>query len=361
MTEKFPLVTLCVVTYGWANRLEKTLEPLINQTYPNTHIIVSDDQSPDNTRQVIENISQKHPRVTYRKNIKTVDTKEHYDISSKNIPAGKKTYDVVFHHYNRLLESGEIKGEFVLFCHQDDMYSPEIVQKQVEFLLANPTAPCVFTQGNIINQQDQVIKPYPFPQELATKNIYTFMEIFTAIMRHGNFLIAPSCMFRASIFKQVGLFDDQGPFGGSDDLEMWLRIAEKFPIGILHQPLINWRTDGRGKKYHTLRTEKADFFKVMDYYLHQKRYAEKMDVKELRQYKFQKDFDNTLRAMNFLLKGQPIEAKKILGPFSAELLQAYIENPTLLRTKGLILKILLWAGMVVQMGKPVVAALKLFI
>ncbi len=354
MTENNPLVTLCLLTHNWAKHLEKSLELLINQSYKNCQIIISDDKSSDNTWEVIERLQKKYPQIIIRKNVPTINTEEFFDVSVKHIPAEKntKTYDILFNHCNSLLKSDLIKGEFIVFCHQDDLYQTDIVKKEVEFLLEHPEAAGVFTQGNIIDQHDLIIGQYPFPRDLKGKNIYTFSEIFGAILIHGNFLLTPSFMIRKDIFDKVGLFDDQGPFGGSDDLEMWLRILEKYPVGILQEKLIHWRTDGRGKKYNKLRTDKADYFKLMDYYLQDRQYIKTVTQKELRQYLYQKDFDNTLRAMNFLIKGQESEAKNIINhSFSFENFLAFFENMKLLRAKVLALKVILFIGINLGLGK----------
>lgn len=353
MTEKNPLVTLCLLTYNWAAGVEKSLEHLISQSYQNTQIIVSDDQSGDNTFEIIERLQQKYPKIIVRKNIKNLEG-DFYDISVKNIPAGKnaKTYDILFNHCNNIIKSGLIKGEFVVFCHQDDLYQKDFVKKEVKFLLQHPEVAGVFTRGNIIDKNDAIIKPYPFPATLVKKSIYHFKEIFSALLIHGNFLITPSFMIRKEIFDKVGLFDDRGPFGGSDDLEMWLRILEKYPIGIVQEKLIHWRTDGRGKKYNQLRTGKADYFKLMDYYLSDKGYQENIGKKESRQYAYQKDFDNTLCAMNFLIKGQTKEAQQIINrSFSWDYFLALVENMKVVRLKVFLLKVVLFFGINLGLGK----------
>src|SRR3989344_855895 len=350
---KPPLVTICLITYNYATLLEKAVQSLINQSYPNTQIIISDDQSTDNTKEVIQKIQSKNPQIIYRKNIRDLKTREFHDVSAKNIPTAKKTFDVAFNHCNSLITSGVISGEFVIFCHQDDIYHHDIVKKELEFLLAHPDIPAVFTLGNIINEQDKIVGTYKLPPELNEKNVYTFEEIFNAILNHGNtFLIAPTFMARKKIFAVVGLFDDHGPFGGSDDLEMWLRILEKFPIGIIHENLINWRKGGRGAKYNQLRTDKADFFKVIDYYLEDKNYIVTIDQKHLMQYKYQKIFDNTFGAMNFLIKGEIKQARNIINAsFSFDFFRAFFENMNILRAKVLALKIILFIGINLGFGR----------
>ncbi|MBM3206363.1 MAG: glycosyltransferase [Candidatus Staskawiczbacteria bacterium] len=351
--KKNPLVTICFLTYNYAQKLEKALKPLINQSYQNIQIIISDNQSTDNTEEVARKIASRYQKVVYRKNIPDIKIDEFNDISNKDTTGRKKTYDVVFNHCNSCLKSGIIQGELVIFCHQDDIYHEDIVKDQVDFLTINEHVPAVFTLGNIINEHDKIIGKYKLPKELRHKNIYYFEEIFKGILNHGNtFLIAPTFMARIELFEHVGLFNDQGPFGGSDDLEMWLRILERYPIGIIHKKLINWRVGGRGKKYNNLRTSKADFFKVMDYYLEEKKYSKKNDIKSLRQYHYQKDFDDTLRSMNFLINGDVDQAKKIINSsFSRQIFLAFFENVKIIRVKVMALKIILFLGVNLGFGK----------
>jgi len=353
--ENNPLVTIFFLAYNCEKYLEKSIKPIIDQTYPNIQIIISNNQSTDNTEAVIKKIQSENPKIIYRKNVLDIKADNLYDACDNNVSGSKniKRYDVCFNHCNGCLKSGLAKGEFIIFCHQDDIYHRDIVEKEVEFFKKNPNAMGVFSLGKIIDKNDRIIGEHKLPKELQGKNIYNFSEVFKSILNNGNlFLITPTFMARKEVFEKVGLFDDQGPFGGSDDLEMWLKILEKYPMGILQENLIDWRTDGRAKKYNQLRTEKADFFKVMDYYLIDKGFIKLADKKNLRQYAYQKNFDDTLRAMNFLIKGNVKEAKKIINSsFSWSFFRALLENITLLRTKLLILKIILFVGINLGFGK----------
>jgi len=327
-----PLLTICLLCHNSEKFLEKTLKSLLGQTYPNFEIVISDNQSTDRTVEIIKYFQKQNPKIIFRRNI-------------PNIELGK-LYDGCYDNCNGCLRSGLIKGEFVSFCHSDDIYEKDIAEKEVEFLMNNPDAGAIFTLGNIIDENNKIIGRYRLPKELKGKNAYNFTDIFRAILRHGNtFLITPTFMARKEIFQKIGLFCYEDIFKTSADLEMWLKIAEKYRIGILEEKLINWRTGGGGKKYQQIRTEQADFFKVMDYYLTEKSYLEKMDKKSLRQYLYQKDFDNTLRAMNFLIKNDIISAKKLINkPFSFEIFWAFLENINLLRIKVFILKIIMLIG-----------------
>ena len=77
-----------------------------------------------------------------------------------------------------------------------------------------------------------------------------------------------------------------------------------------------------------------------------------MDKKSLRQYKYQKDFDNTLRAMNFLIKDDVASAKKLTNKsLSFDIILAFFENINLLRVKVFILKIVMLVCLNVHAGK----------
>ncbi len=336
---KNSLLTICVLAYNSEKTIKKTLESVLAQTYPNFEILVSDNGSSDNTEKIVESFKKEYSNITVRKNI-------------PNIKPGK-FYDGCYDNCNGCLRSGLINGEFISFWHSDDIYEKTIATKQVEFLINNLGVGAVFTLGNIINSDDKVINKFRLPRELNEKNIHNFTEIFKAILRHGNtFLITPTFMVRSEIFKKVGLFHDDGLFGTSGDLEMWLRILETYPIGILQENLIRYRTGGGGKQHNRLRTQKADFLKVMDYYLTDKNFIDGIRKNDLQQYHYQIDFDNTLRAMNFLIQGHVQEAKKIINAsLWREHLMAFFENMNILRTKVLILKIILYIGINLGLGK----------
>ena len=112
---------------------------------------------------------------------------------------------------------------------------------------------------------------------------------------------------------------------------------------------MNGRIGGGGKSYNSLRTKEADYFNVMDHYVTSESGIEK---KYLRQYAYQKDFDNTLRAMNFLIKGEPSQAKKLVnGSFTLDFFRAFFENMNALKFKVSALKIILFFGINLGLGR----------
>ncbi|MBU4348999.1 glycosyltransferase [bacterium] len=50
--QKNPLVSICMPTYNSARFLRESLDSVVNQTYPNKEIIVSDNASTDKTKKL---------------------------------------------------------------------------------------------------------------------------------------------------------------------------------------------------------------------------------------------------------------------------------------------------------------------
>ncbi len=285
-----PLVSVCIPTYNKARYLRKSLESIINQTYGNLEIVVSDNASTDNTEEIMKSFTD--GRLKYCRNPTNIGC---------------------YNNYNTCLKVA--KGEFVAFYHSDDMYESDIVEKEVEFLQNHIDVAAVFTLDRLINENDKVIGKTNIPKELRGRDIYTFEEIFNAFLKYGNsFLICPTFMVKRDVFEIVGLFRED-TFNTAADGEMWLRIGEKYPVGILKQTLIKRRI-GRAQetyKYRCLRIERHDFFSVMDYYLTTIASKNLVITNSIVQcYEFQRTWDNILCATNLLMQGKQSEARKSL-------------------------------------------------
>jgi len=299
------LVSVCIPTYNSARHLRESLDSIVNQTYPNKEIIVSDNASTDGSEEIIKEYVEKYKIKYYR--------------NEKNI-GGEA-------NFTRCIELAQ--GEYIAVFHSDDIYKPEMVEKQVQAFQNNPSIGAVFTMANRINNSGKIIGVDKIPLELRNNGIYHFPEIFFSIMRNDNFLLCPSAMVKCKIYKELAPFNED-KFNTSADLDIWLRILIKHPIAILDEKLMNRRFNDTQGSYATtyLRTEKADFFKVMDYYLSDKSIATEVPPhRTLSKYEFLKYRDKVRRAINYLIKKQPQEAKKLLEKsFSANIFFEAIAN-----------------------------------
>ena len=64
----YPLVSVALCTYNGAAYLPEQLETIINQSYVNLEIVISDDGSTDNTTRIIKEFQQKDHRIKFFQN-----------------------------------------------------------------------------------------------------------------------------------------------------------------------------------------------------------------------------------------------------------------------------------------------------
>ncbi|MCL4462314.1 MAG: glycosyltransferase [Firmicutes bacterium] len=293
--EQHPLVSICLPVYNAEKTITQTLCSILGQTYRNTEILVFDNASTDNTPSLLGEFSDPRLKI-YRNEV--------------NIGAER--------NFSRAVQSAS--GEYIALFHADDLYLPEMVEKQVAAFQKDPAVGAVFTLANFINSRGEIIGESNLPLELMSKESYFFREIFEAILGSLNFLVCPSAMVRSELYKELMPFNVE-KFRTSADLDMWLRILATHPIVILQEKLMSYRFSIEQGSYQfaCLRTERADYFEVMDYYL--SRQAESnFSAKALVKYELAKNIDRVRCAKNYLLKSQSSEAKRLLiETFSANM------------------------------------------
>lgn len=285
---KEPLVSICIPTYNVEKTIAETLTSIIDQTYKNLEIIISENASTDNTLTLLNKFND--PRIRIYQNNMTV--------SAEN-------------NWSKCIELA--KGEFTAIFHADDLYNPDMVEKQVKAFLDNPSIGAVFTTATYINEHGEKIGESKFPDMLKGERICDFKDIFFASLRNGTFLMCPSAMVRSALYKKLIPFNYE-QFRTSADLDMWLRILEIYPIAILEKRLLNYRISKSQGSYTLgyLHTDKSDFLKTMDHYLSVKSESMNIPCDILDNYEIKRSFDNLLRAVNHIIKNEPNDAKRLI-------------------------------------------------
>jgi hypothetical protein len=297
---EFPLVSVCIPAYNAEKTLRETLESLSEQDYPNYDIVVADNRSTDGTKEIVLDYAKQGIR---------------YCVSPEKPAWVADLPDYIGAYVNANFALSQGGGEFLCLRHADDLFDPTMISRQVDLMQTVPRVGAVFTMLCNIGDDGQPLRIgcTRLPRELRGRQQFVFGELYNAVLAHGNFIATPSLMIRRAVFNSVGGFDERR-FRTSADLDMWLRIAQQYAVGIIDEPLLHYRVSRRqgGARYHQLRTSLWGFFVVMDHYLTLPSVQQMVKAKALRSYQVNRSADQVLCAMNMLVLGQVEDARRCL-------------------------------------------------
>ena len=185
-------VSIIIPAFNQARFLAVAIDSALQQTYRDVEVIVVDDGSTDETRDIAARFGD---RITYVHQENT------------GLPGAR----------NRgWRESG---GEYLCFLDSDDFYHPEKVQRQVELLDADPQLGFVYCD---IVTTDEAGQPVPEQPSVNSPARQMSGNIFQTLMMAGYFP-PHTVMIRRSVLEAVGEFDPS--LGGNADYELWLRAS----------------------------------------------------------------------------------------------------------------------------------------
>lgn len=122
------IVSIITPTYNSSKYIEETIRSIINQTYTNWELLITDDCSSDNTLQIIEAFQAKDKRIKVFK-LKT------------NSGAGVARNNSI----------RKASGKFIAFCDSDDKWLPNKLEKQINFLHKN-NQPFTYSSYKVIDE-----------------------------------------------------------------------------------------------------------------------------------------------------------------------------------------------------------------
>lgn len=210
-----PKVSIIIPTYNRASLLQEALDSVFNQTYTNWEVIIVDDASEDNTKEIAEAIS---------------DSRVRYIRHSQN-QGGADARNTGIDHS---------QGDYIAFLDSDDIWEPIKLETQVQSILsANEATKVVsYTKIQAIHQNKSVFLPFREKRDNESIAEYLFLGkvgegvMFTSSLMMAKSLIAKT-KFRPHLKKH-------------QDLDLVMRLEKNGAIfKYIDQPLSIWRDDQR--------------------------------------------------------------------------------------------------------------------
>jgi len=240
-----PLVSVIMPVYN-ACRIDqrfflRALESIASQIYANIELIVVDDGSTDDTRQVFETFLSEHPRL-------------------------KASY---YHKENggqssaRNFGASRCNGRYIGFLDQDDEWFEDKLERVIPWMESQPID-MLYTDADVIDGDDQVTyhrihcnhyMGWPHPKGSIEDILYKDIIVMPGLMT-----------VRKEFFDAVGGFDEQ--LSGYEDDDLFLRMYEKGRIFYLPETTLRWRIYGDNYSFsHRMLASRIYYWKkIMEHY-----------------------------------------------------------------------------------------------
>jgi GT2 family glycosyltransferase len=203
-----------IAAFNAEGTIGETLESIAAQTFRDYEVIVVDDGSTDRTAEIVGLIAAERPQVVC------------LGQPNRGQPAAR----------NRGI--GAARGRYVAFVDADDLWMPEKLEKQVRYLDAHPEAGMVYSDAEVFDGASG--KTLCLVSDKC--RLYEGDVLERLFLK--CFIPSPTPMVRRAVFDEVGLFDETRGFEMAEDWPMWLRIAARWRVGVVREPLAKYRIHG---------------------------------------------------------------------------------------------------------------------
>jgi glycosyltransferase involved in cell wall biosynthesis len=215
---KKPIISIIMPVFNASEFLSKALESVLWQTYSNWELICVNDNSIDNSLQILKAFAKKDKRIKILSN-------------SRNRGIG--------YSLNKALK--QVKGDFIARMDADDIALPDRLEKQLTLLKANPDIVACGGQAAIIDPSDNIIAYKKFPTQ--------YPKLYKMIMKVVP-IQHPILMTRAKVFKNYRYLET---ISTAEDVDLLFYILEKGKIANVNSIIYLYRKSNLSNGYHDLK------------------------------------------------------------------------------------------------------------
>jgi glycosyltransferase involved in cell wall biosynthesis len=205
--EERPLISVVIPTFNYGRFVEEAVDSVLAQTYDHLEVIVVDDGSEDDTRSRLER---------YGSAITCIHQANQGMSTARNTGIGNA------------------RGDWIAFLDSDDVWHPRKLEIQVAFLRENPHIDLLATGHAYGVEGDWRLAELPAR--------LPFRRISADDLLIGSRFGTCGVLVRKGCFAEVGLFNTR--LRAAEDVEMWIRIARRFSVGVIDMPLWRYRLHG---------------------------------------------------------------------------------------------------------------------
>lgn len=214
-----PKVSVCMAAYNHQQYVGEAIQSVLDQTFQDWELIITDDASPDQTPDVISRFTD--PRIKFFRH-------------QQNQGIAITTADCI----------SQAQGKYIAILNSDDQYRPTKLEKQVQILDEHTEIWAAFTYVWFINRYGGKYNKlnigfYTNKRNLFNKPNRTRWEWLNYFFYYNNTLCDPSVMARREVYTEIAPPDPHFPIAG--DFNRWVRLCLHHEIFIIPEILLNFR------------------------------------------------------------------------------------------------------------------------
>jgi len=202
-----PLVSVIIPAYNASSFIAETIESVFAQDFKDYEIIIVDDGSIDNTAEVVA-IFGKRIRYIYKEN------------------GGSGSA--------RNLGIRAAKCKYIAFLDADDLWTKDKLSLQMGMLQKSDLA-WVYSDAYAFDGQNGKIL-FRLGQLTRQRQGNVLENLLL-----DDFIPTSTVIVGRSIFATVGFFNESAQYRTQQDWDMWLRIAARYPVGVVPECLVYYR------------------------------------------------------------------------------------------------------------------------
>jgi len=211
-----PTVSVITPTYNRAHLVGRTIQSILNQTYQDFELIIVDDASTDNTKEIVKSFNDK--RLRY---IRMEENSGGFSAPT-----------------NRGIEAA--KGQYVAFLGDDDEWLPKKLEKQIDkFQSVSPDVGIVYCGYACVKSTGETLIEY-MPNAKG--------DVFQSAVEGKLRLGGHTPLIRKECFQKAGLFDTEAH--SSVDWDMWIKLSKHYKFDFVPEILAKYYIYGAQTSAH---------------------------------------------------------------------------------------------------------------
>lgn len=207
-----PTVSVVMAVYNGGRFLEESVASILAQRFGDVEFVVVDDGSTDGTPEILARASRQDGRIRVIRQERRGQTAA--------LICGVR----------------EARGRYVARQDADDVSLPERFERQVRYLDTHPAVAVLGCRAEVIDEAGEVTGIVP--SRHGVEQVRAGLLTFRATMVHS------SIMMRRDAYEAVGGYREA--FRVAQDIDLWLRMVQRFDVDNLPEPFLRWRINREG-------------------------------------------------------------------------------------------------------------------